>query len=377
MLFMKKLAVLLILVASSLGVMAQKSKVVSAYNYLKYDELDKAMSYIDEASKHESTMGMSKTWYYRGLIYQKMYNHEKFGSLVEQPLQEALKSYQKAMEIDPKYEFEEEITQNSQKIAADLFQSGVDAYTANDYAKALTNFESYLSINPEDQSANLNAALAAQNSNNTEKAKLYYNKLIALKVDQPRPYQGLAAIHKAEGDTIAALEVVKAGRAAFPADKNLMIEELNIYLSQGRAEEALDITNNAINNDPDNATLYYVKGSMLDNLGRKDEAIAAYKQSLEKNSETFDTNYNLGALYFNKGAEQVNKANEIPPQKVKEYETAIAAADSDFKAALPYLEKAQQLKPDDNGTLISLKQIYLRLKDNENYEKIDAILKGK
>ena len=73
----------------------------------------------------------------------------------------------------------------------------------------------------------------------------------------------------------------------------------------------------------------------------------------------------------------VNKANDIPPQKVKEYQTAITAADDKFKTALPYLEKALVLKTDDQGTLISLKQIYLRLKDNENYEKVDAILNGK
>lgn len=373
---MKNIALVLFLFSLTLSASAQKSKVVSAYNYLKYDELDKAVSYIDEAAEHPSTSGMAKTWYYRGLIYQKTFNHEKFGSLVPDPLMVALRSYDKALEIDPEYEYGKEIRQNKQKIAADMFQAGVDKYTANEYAGALTYFENYLSINPDDQSANLNAALAAQNSDNPEKAKKYYEKLISLKVDQPRPYQGLAAIYKAEGDTAAALKVVKDGRAAFPADKNLMIEELNIYLSMGEAEQALEITNNAINNDPENATLYYVKGSMLDNLGRKDEAIEAYKQSLVKNPESFDTNYNLGALYFNQGAEMVNKANEIPPQKVKEYQEAISKADDQFKAALPYLEKANQLKENDPSTLVSLKQIYLRLKDNENYEKVDAILKG-
>jgi tetratricopeptide (TPR) repeat protein len=372
---MKKLAFLFLLISCTVLAYGQKSKVVSAHNYLKYDELDKAMMFIDEASEHPSTIGMAKTWYYKGLIYQKTFNHEKYGELVPNPLQIALKSYQKALEINPKYEFKEEIEQNIQKIAADLFQSGVDAYTASNFEKALLNFETYLSINPEDQSANLNAALSAQNIGNTEKAKSYYEKLIALKVDQPRPYQGLATIYKAEGDTAAALKVVKEGRVAFPADKKLMIEELNIYLAQGRTEEALEIANNAINNDPENATLHHVKASMLDNLGRKNEAIEAYKKALELNPESFDTNYNLGALYFNQGAEIINKANDIPPQKVKEYQTAVAAADDKFKTALPYLEKAQKIKPDDTGTLVSLKQIYLRLKDNENYERIDALMK--
>ncbi len=151
---MKHIALVFFLLSFTLIANAQKSKVVSAYNYLKYDDLDKAMMYIDEAAKHHSTMGMAKTWYYRGLIYQKTFNHEKFGDLDPNPLMVALESYQKAMEVDPKYEFEEEIDQNTQKIAADLFQAGVDSYSANDYAVALGYFEGYLSINPEDQSAN-------------------------------------------------------------------------------------------------------------------------------------------------------------------------------------------------------------------------------
>ena len=52
-------------------------------------------------------------------------------------------------------------------------------------------------------------------------------------------------------------------------------------------------------------------------------------------------------------------------------------ADEKFKAGLPYLEKAHELRPDDHSTLISLKQIYLRLKDDENYQKIDALIKAK
>ena len=47
------------------GTFAQKNKVQTAFNYYKYDELDKAKQAIDEASVHETTIGMAKTWYYK------------------------------------------------------------------------------------------------------------------------------------------------------------------------------------------------------------------------------------------------------------------------------------------------------------------------
>jgi tetratricopeptide (TPR) repeat protein len=98
-------------------------------------------------------------------------------------------------------------------------------------------------------------------------------------------------------------------------------------------------------------------------LGKLDEAVAAYKKSIELKPDNFDAVYNLGALYFNDGAELANKANKIPANKVAEYDAAKKKFEAKFKDALPYLEKAHQINPTDIATMESLRQLYARLGD--------------
>ena len=70
---MKKFALILVAaLAINLGY-AQKAKVVSAYNYLNHNQLDKAKEAIDAAITNEKTMADAKTWFYRGNVYLQIY----------------------------------------------------------------------------------------------------------------------------------------------------------------------------------------------------------------------------------------------------------------------------------------------------------------
>jgi hypothetical protein len=76
-------------------------------------------------------------------------------------------------------------------------------------------------------------------------------------------------------------------------------------------------------------------------------------------------------MHFNEGAELANKANEIPPKQIKEYEEAKKMADVKFNAAKPFLEKATEINPDDRQTLITLRQIYARENNSAKVEEIN------
>jgi hypothetical protein len=69
------------------------------------------------------------------------------------------------------------------------------------------------------------------------------------------------------------------------------------------------------------------------------------------------------------------QANDI--MDVKKYSEAIDAANAVYAKALPYMEKAYELKPDDVYTMRSLQELYYRLKMTDKYTvikaKVDAI----
>ncbi len=394
----------LIICLSVIYAVAQKAKVQTAYNYYKepYQQYDKAKEAIDEAILNEQSAAMAKTWYYRGLIYQSLYKNEKYGSLCDNCLQTAYESFQKALEKDPDNEWADEIKAlRIPWITNKVFDNGVQAFKAKDYKTALAEFERVQVMTPGDTSVLLNSAYSAERAGDYAKAKQYYSKLVEMKYPDDNIYLSLSNIYKQENDNDNALKLIRSGIAVYPDSINLLLAEINILLSTGRNEEATKSLDAAIKKDANNPSLYLALGSTYDNLANpKDKdgkdlpkpknfdelvgkAEATYKQGLQIAPDNYELNYNLGALYFNKAAEMANQANKITSNV--EYSKAKEAFDAKFKEAEPYLEKALQNNPkkteDDmftyNGTLISLKQLYVRTGETEKYEKIKALIDQK
>jgi Flp pilus assembly protein TadD len=161
------------------------------------------------------------------------------------------------------------------------------------------------------------------------------------------------------------LQYLAQGRQAYPNDIGLVIDELNIYLSQGKQEMAIEKLSKAIELDPTNPNLYFARGTAYDNLKKGSLSETDYLKAIEIKADYFDPYYNLGAMHFNTAAELANEANKIPFSKQKEYDAAIAKAKAAFEKAQPYLEKALELQPDDSNTMVSLQQLYAQLKLND------------
>lgn len=379
---MKKLLILplvLLSVASS----AQKAAVQTAYNYLRYDDLDKARDAIDGAAANESTIGMPKTWYYRGSIYQAIYEStkEKFAPLKPGSLAEAVRSYEKTLELDTKNEFAEDVIKRLDVAASQMLNSGVDQYKAQNYAEAYRAFNASYQINQKyfkrlDTLALYNAALAADKSGDRATAMADFKKLIDANYGGARLYSMMANMYLDQKDTANALVTINQGRQKYPEDGTLITQGLNIYLTSGRDKEAFDQNEEALKKDPSNAVLYYIKGNLADKLNKREECIAAYKKAIELKADYFDALYNLGALFFNEGAEMANKANSIPASKVAEYEAAKKKFEAKFKEALPFLEKALQVNPTDMSTMQSLRQLYTRLGDLVKANEMKKAMEG-
>jgi tetratricopeptide (TPR) repeat protein len=379
---MKKLLILPLLLLSVAST-AQKAAVQTAYNYLRYDDLDKAKEAIDGAAANESTIGMAKTWYYRGSIYQALFEStkEKFAPLKPGSLAEAIKSYEKTLELDTKNEFRDDVIKRLDIAGSQMLNNGVDHYKAQNYAEAYKAFNASYTIgskyfNRMDTLALYNAALAADKSGDRETAMADFKKLMDANYGGSKLYSMMANMYLDQKDTANALLTINQGRQKYPEDGTLITQGLNIYLTSGRDKEAFDQNEEALKKDPANPVLYYIKGNLADKLNKREDCIAAYKKAIELKPDYFDALYNLGALFFNEGAEMSNKANSIPASKVAEYDAAKKKFEAKFKEALPYLEKAYQLNPSDMSTKQSLRQLYTRLGDLVKANEMKKAMEG-
>jgi len=356
--------------------LAQNAKVQTAWNFYKYEKYEKAAEAIDQAAQHEQTAGKDKTWYYRGLVYQAIGEDSALRVKYPDCFKTAYASFSKALELEKESDFAADIRVRMPAIVNKLFQEGVEDYNAKNFGASLKTFEQVLEISPEDTLAMVNAGFSAERSGDNEKAKVYFSRLIDRKYSDPKIYMFLSRIVKAEGDSARGLAIIRQGRELFPEENNLVIEELNYFLASGKHEEALAPLNTAIAKDTANHLLYFARGNIYDKMGDTGKAKADYLHAIAAKPDYFDAYYNLGAMFFNQGADLANKANNIPPTKQKEYDAAKKLADDKFREAMPYLEKANELNPGDQSTLVSLKQLYARIGETVKYEKVKAQLEG-
>lgn len=380
---MKKFFLLIAVVSISVGAMSQKGKVTSALGYIDQGVLDKAKEAIDQAMEHPKSKDWPNTFFAKGKLAQASYESDNptFKAFYTDPLQEAYKSYEKAIEMDDRGSMKKKIITNMvySSLAVDLYAQGSDRFTAEDYKGALKSFETQIEITESDKYAGsidtgmyYNAGLAAINSGENEKAIKYFQTCADMKYLGITPYFQIYEAYMGLGDTATAEATLKSLNDIFPNDKSITLQLIDLYIKSGKNDEALKYIKVAKEADPDNFSLYFAAGIMYLNQELYDLAIEELKKSIEIKSDYYETQYGLGAAYINKASNMFVKANEI--MDVQKYSDAIDEANEVYAKALPYMEKALELVPDDKYAMESLKELYYRMKMTDKYEAIKAKL---
>eukprot|EP00933_Yihiella_yeosuensis_P053768 TRINITY_DN52065_c0_g1_i1.p1 TRINITY_DN52065_c0_g1~~TRINITY_DN52065_c0_g1_i1.p1 ORF type:complete len:392 (+),score=109.32 TRINITY_DN52065_c0_g1_i1:8-1183(+) len=389
---MRRILASAVLLLSVNAVMAQGAKVLNAYNYMNDGELIKAMEEIEPATEHEKTKDDGKTWYYRGLIYEQIYFSEdaKHEAHKDGSLMKAITSYGKAKELGSKRINMNDVADRYQRLGAYAYQEGVNQFNAKNFNEAHEYFETCYTVRQEggvvDSGAIYSAGVAAMNAGMKEEAIKDFRKGIEIGYSVEDCYINISKIYKEQGNTEKYKETLAEARQALPQSQEIITAEINIYLESKEYDKALDNLNVAIENDPNNELLWFVRGNIYDTKqagmmseGKMDEseeffekAKADYVKALEIKEDYFDAAYSVGALFFNRGAEMLNKANMISDDA--EYKKAKTAAEGVLKEALPYLEHAHELQPDDVSTMSSLKELYARTNQMEKYEAMSKKL---
>lgn len=381
LIMMKRIIFLLVIVFAVNVAYAQKSKRTTAYNYLRNNNLAKAMENIEPTITNEKTMADAKTWYYRGTIYLQiaMSTDPEVKALSEDALNIAYESYIKAKELDEKGLYTTDINNNLKVIVQEFYRIGVEKFNQNDFLGAADFLEKTFKISESfgilDSASAYYTAYAYQAGKDYENARKYYNMLIEADYKKPVMYASMAEMYKAEADTATALEIIKAGREKFPKNFDLLIAETNIYLSRGDTKNALDNLETALEQDTTNPSIYFAIGTNYENLEEYDEAENAYKQAIRLNPEYFDAFYNLGALYVNRAAAILDSANALPLEETEKYDKMKAEADAYLKESIPHLERALEINPNDRTTIVSLREIYARLNMTEKLNEIKEMMK--
>ncbi len=400
---MKRLTfILAIMVLMVANVDAQKSKRTSALNYLRKGKLDKAKEYIDIAAKHPKTGIDPKTWDYRGNIYVTILTDSsgKYDALKKDAVEEAIKSYQNVLKYDEKgilsIEAKKKILALTDFVFNDATTTLKKAYAEKDEAKRQELFEKsvgllkksfdlYKSGGRTDTTSLYYMAMANEQAKKIDEAKKLYNQLIEMNYNQPDIYIAMGNLYAAEGNLDESMKYFNMGSKRYPKNLNIVLNASNVYLKSDNPKKAIEILEKAAELDPTNPTVFSAIGSKYEDMVEKakteeekaelrKKAEDAFTKAIELKPDYFDPNYNMGALYVNHAVE-VNKQMEgLPLDQQKKYDELKAKADGLLEKALPYMEKAHEINPEDRAVLNSLKEIYARLKKYEKLKEINKAL---
>jgi tetratricopeptide (TPR) repeat protein len=376
---MKRISLFLLISCLTVSGFAQESERQTAEQFLKEGKLDKALEDINLRVSDQSESGVASVWITRGDIYLNISvsQNANYKALDPDPLQKALDSYKKAVVLDTKQEYKDDIFNKINWLRNAYYNLAVDNYNKQSYKEAMLAFASGASalgaISVPDTISWYYAAACAGMAGEKALARQYFTELLRQNARSITIYVTLADNYRLESDFENALRVVREGQSIYPDNMNLLLSEANIYLTSGEKQKALQNLETAIGKDPSNPTVFFALGTVYDLFSNDitkpeqerqesfSKAIDAYKSAIALNPDYFEANYNLGALYVNQAANFNDKANKQPVEAQQEFERLKAEADKYLEAAIPYLEKAAEVRPDDINTLSSLKQIYTRL----------------
>ena len=362
-----------------------QKEVVSAYNANKEGDYRAASTYIEQAILIEKSKTKDKTWRYRGDIYLNISRDTSLTMEYPNALRISMESYLKAKELDLKQRYEQEIMFGLNQVQIGANGKGISYYNTTSFDLAAAAFDLAAEVartfNIVDTMAVYNAALCYEKADMTDMAIERYKDCADITYQVPNVFLFISTLYRNSDNDEAALKTLQEARISYPREQSLIIEELNIYLTNKDFERAKANLELAAEQDPTNEILWFSLGSVFDNLGNYDEAILAYQKAIDVKSDYFDANYNLGALYFNKAVLGINEANEMWKPRMTKTEAANQKkleedSKSMFVTARPYLETAFNVDPTDLETVRSLKDIYARTGEDEKFIQMNNILKG-
>ena len=362
-----------------------QKEVVSAYNANKEGDFANAATYIEQAIQNPKANEKNKTWRYRGEIYLNISRDSALFAAYPDALVRSKESYLKARELDTKGSYASEIQIGLGQVQMAANNMGIGNYNSGDFGAAGQYFDLSAEIasefNAVDTMAIYNAALCYEKADDVELAVDRYRACADIQYQVPNVFLFISNLYRENGRDDEALQTLAEARGLYPREQSLIIEELNIYLTNEEFDKAKENLTLAAEQDPTNEILWFSLGSVLDNLGNADEAIAAYLKALEVKPDYFDANYNLGALYFNQAVQGTNAANDMWKPRMTKAESAKQKSMEDdakalFETAKPYLEAAHLADENDLETMRSLRDIYARTGEDDKMLELSNKIKA-
>jgi tetratricopeptide (TPR) repeat protein len=250
------------------------------------------------------------------------------------------------------YKYQSEFDYSKRCITNAYVRKGFALSNNGDFNKAVIAFQQAKKYSPDFKPVNSYIAYASNKMGNLQDAAKYYSNLVSTDSTKIEYLQTAASVYKSIGDTAKALQILKKGRRLFPADKQILQDEANIYNNKKDYKSLEPLLNSLVENNSNNADITFVAANCYDNLNQFEKAESFYLRAIELNGSAFDPVFNLGLLYF----------------KLSTLKNDDGA--KNITSAILWLEKANEMIPGDKKSLQLLQLAYTKTGNQNQLERV-------
>jgi len=338
----------------------------SVVNNLAFYKQKKDLKYLANAKKsvdsvistHADSLDLEKN-VYRVLVNSSILYIDSLNKL-KQPsklFDQTVESIDKLSKSGKIYKFQPEMDFSKRCISNVYMRRGFKYLYNSDFYNAGLTFEKARKYTPGYTQLNAYIAYSNTKTGNLQAAAKYYGNLVSADSTKAEYFEIAASTYQQIGDTSKALEILKKGRKVLPGDKFLLLDEANIYNTRHDYHSLANLIKSLLDINPNNSDIAFVAANCYDHLAQYDKAESLYLQAIELNSTSYDPIFNLGLLYLKQSMKKHN------------------ADTKDITYAEQWLEKANEISPNDIKCLNLLKMVYTQTGNENQLNRINNKLK--
>jgi tetratricopeptide (TPR) repeat protein len=185
--------------------------------------------------------------------------------------------------------------------AVSLNISGDKLFDKGDIKGSMREFKQALKLDPSNINVHNSLGVCFGLSGDYEKAKREFNTVIKLDSTEVMSWYNLGFTHMLEGNRQQALDLFLKADAINPDVFEIAFQTGRLLMELSQPEKGKKFLERAARLEPQSAAVFRYLGECYASIGRKDDAIAAYKKAIKQNPSDAASLSALGCLFDEQG----------------------------------------------------------------------------
>ncbi len=268
-----------------------------------------------------------------------------------------------------------------------LYNAAVTFINGKDYTTALKHYETLKTINFSGIGTNYFAT--NRMTKTEENFSTEHDQNLSIQAgthEKPRNgkrsskrgeiYKNIALIYFQNGHIEKAKKAISDARIKNPEDISLALAEANLFLENKDYESYKKTIEPILKGNQNDVDLVFNLGVLSAKAKNTADAENFYLKTITLNPKYINAYINLSFLKLDEVEtinEEMNKLGTSPGE-MKKYDNLKAKRDTIYKKTIPYLQKAIEINPEDEGVSKNLLSVYNALEMTAEYKELKAKL---